>query len=881
MAGVIGRTQLRDRLGRHWDGARNGAGRVLVLIGDPGIGKSSMLNWLGARAGRAARTVSCRGGEFAAPMSTAADVLAALSGPNEAKSLAAEVDPLLAGETLRRALEQHGPVALLIDDIHDADPTSRTALNLALRRAETTDALTVITGRRVTATTTFSEGFAIEEMRGLDEDSAIRLLRGAATAPITPEITRHLLDLADGNPLALINLPKVLTPDELSGARPLPDEIPLSSDLRAVFTQQLPPQGCPPRDLLNLAAVTADGDWAVLAALRPAAAEALPVLEHDGLARLHRGRLQLQHPLLRSALIAVMPAPQQRELDLELADCPLLSDDVRLLHRARGVIGPDESLVDELTETARLTRKRGGTDAAALILDRAVDLTADVARRHSLLLEAAQLLSSAGDAPGARRRLEDLLAEPEARDLHVSAILTLATLEATNGAPGAGWNRLHQALETAPPDALGAVYARMCLPLGMLGLVTVIADSADTAVSLSKPDTREWGVARVINAHAVSAQDESRAQQLVDELSGGPDLVDLVEFDPMIGLHIGRALAIGERYDTAVDTLTALAGRLHGEGARSSLAMTLGALGETWIRASRFDEALSCLDEAIALSMSTGQRAFAPFWLSLRARIRAVRGDDEAATDDLELGFAISDEQSTVGARYFLLANAGFAALTAQRYDDAITALEELWSFEQIGGLLSPQLARWHADLVEAYVAVGRPTEAEPVAEHLVAVAATGSASRWTTATALRAQSLLHPDPDQARALLDRALSVYHPAIDGFDYARTLLLKSQSDGCGATAAAARHAFRRLGAAPWAARLDPAAAVDGMGALTDAERRILEQVANGLTNRQIAKRLGVSTKTVANHLYHAYRKLGVGSRTEAARFVLLGETPGRK
>ncbi len=124
-------------------------------------------------------------------------------------------------------------------------------------------------------------------------------------------------------------------------------------------------------------------------------------------------------------------------------------------------------------------------------------------------------------------------------------------------------------------------------------------------------------------------------------------------------------MSIAERYDQSVSQLTRLIGALRSEGgARASLAMAYGALGETYVRASRFDDALVCLDEAVALCLATGQRAFGPFWLSLRARVAAIRGDDQAAAADLELGFAISDEQSTFGARYFLLANAGLAALT-------------------------------------------------------------------------------------------------------------------------------------------------------------------------------------------------------------------------
>lgn len=462
----------------------------------------------------------------------------------------------------------------------------------------------------------------------------------------------------------------------------------------------------------------------------------------------------------------------------------------------------------------------------------------------------------------------------------MTATLTLATLEAVNGAPAPAWQRLMECATVATPAEFGAVHARMAIPLGMLGLVAQIVDSAELAVAHSKPGSTQSDVARVILAHAVSAMNEDRARELVDGLIDDLDLAAAAQHDPMLGLHLGRALSIAEKYDDAASALLELISRARSEGSRSSLAMSFGALGETYVRASRFDEALACLDEAVALSLATGQRAFAPFWLALRARVHAIRGDDLQAEADLRPGFTISDDQTTFGARYFLLANAGLAALIAQRHDEAIGYLAECWSFEQATGLLAPQLARWHADLVEAYVATGRHVDAEPLVAHLVAISALPGASRWTRATACRAQACVSADADPSLALthLNAALAIYDPEVDCFDRARALQTKAALDPSGQSREEARHAalhaFRRLGATPWAARLPSPTRVAHVDTLTESERRVLTEVAKGLTNQQIAKRLHLSAKTVSNHLYNVYRKLGVASRTEAARRILL-------
>lgn len=885
MAGT-GRSNLGRWLHDAWSLSQRGGGRVVVLLGDPGMGKSTMLAALADGVGEQARLISCRGGDLAAPMSAVSELVTALSPDSQTgRHLRHEVDPLRAADMVCTELDGAGTTALLVDDIHEADPSSRTTLNLAMRRAAKAGMLTVFTARKVPAATSFAEGFDVRELTELGPDEALCVLQNASPVPVAPAVADHLIGLAAGNPLALKHLPAALTENQLSGSELLPDEIPLVGDLRAAFTRSLPPQHSAARELLDIAAVSADGSWAVLHALRPELAESgLEDLERAGLAELTGGRLVMQHPLMRSAVLGALPNDRCRRLHRELADVHTIADDQRLAHRAAGAIGPDEQLAGELETAAQTLQIRGGTDAAARLLDRAVDLTGDDARRLDLRLRSAEMLGVAGEAGAARHRLETVLAEAACRDRHVDAAIALATLEAVDGAPVTAHQRLMECLPLAAPEQRGLVHARMAIPLGMLGMAAQVVTTAEAAVAASPPQTPVSDIARVILAHAATAQDECWAAAHLDDLFANVDLLAAARLDPMLGLHVGRALSIAERYDTAVSALTELAGRLRGEGARSSLAMIFGALGETYIRASRFDEAVSCLDEAVALSFGTGQRAFAPFWLGLRARAGAIRGDDAAAAGDLELGFAISDEQSTFGARYFLLANAGLVAVIGRQYEQAAAHLGECWAFEQAAGLLAPHLARWHIDLVETHVASGRPGDAEPLVTRLVEVAGTPGASRWTRATALRAQALLIATEDVIGAidLLRQAVAVYDSDADGFDRARTQFdiarLAPEPGLRDEARREALYAFRRLGAAPLAARLTEPDNSPQQGELTDAERRVLTAVSTGLTNRQIAKQLNLSAKTVANHLYSAYRKIGVGSRTEATRHILLNGIP---
>jgi DNA-binding NarL/FixJ family response regulator len=60
--------------------------------------------------------------------------------------------------------------------------------------------------------------------------------------------------------------------------------------------------------------------------------------------------------------------------------------------------------------------------------------------------------------------------------------------------------------------------------------------------------------------------------------------------------------------------------------------------------------------------------------------------------------------------------------------------------------------------------------------------------------------------------------------------------------------------------------------DELARLTDQERRILELIADGLTNRQIGEQMFLAEKTVKNYVSHIFTKLGMSRRTEAAAYA---------
>ncbi|MCC5954287.1 MAG: AAA family ATPase [Acidimicrobiia bacterium] len=920
------------------------AGRVVAVVGSPGVGKSALLTEFAttvAAHGRPSVRLVGRGGAFRAPMAAAAELAALLDPASTADDdVRREVDPMVAARLLGDLFERvgaTGPLAVLVDDLHDLDPTSRTALHLALRSAVAADVLVVLAGRPTDEVRAVTEGFPTIELTGLERTDARQLLQASSPSPVVPEVLERLLDVADGNPLALRHLPGVLAPEHLAGTRLLPDPIPVAGDLRDVFAPALADLPAGPRELLELAAVAGDGSWVTLttAAARPLDDD-VAHLEATGLAALTDGRLVPVHPLLYSAAIAAMTPRRRRQLNQRLAALDVVDPEVRLLHRAHAVASPDDDLVDDLVAAARALRRRGAAEAAARLLDQAVLHTHDDDRRRHLRIEAAEVLAVAGAAGPARTRLADVRDEEGPIDVRTAAAIRLARLDALHGDPVGAWQRLTECAATAPEHLRADVHAAMCVPLGMLGLVRDLNDQAARAVATSRPGSTPWQVATVVEGHGLVAIDEGDGRRTLADVLPTLDVDAAVEHDPQFGLHIGRSLGIAELTDEAGAAMARLTARSRGEGARASLSMSFGALGELHIRTCRYDEAMSVLDEAIRLSFATGQRAFAPFWFALRARVTGVRGEHDAAAADLADGLRIADELSLVGARYFLASAAGLDALTRGADREAVERFSECQMFEELGGVLSPNLARWRADLVEAYARLGDAAGAEVALGPLRAAAERPGATRWTRASAARAAGHLAAlaDPTAARPLLEHAVAAYDPLLDRFDLARAQLALAEvieaDEGAGSARAGelrrtARYGFEVLGTVPWVERTtttdgarghdsvegaagrlvfeggpwvgaDGAAAgangssgngsapagVDAvtaaeiatrLGTLTPSERQVLVEVSKGLTNQQVAAALHLSPKTVANQLSRVYRKLEVASRTEAARLYL--------
>jgi len=880
-----------------WAHVVEGGVRIHVLQGDPGMGKSTVLAELGARLGDGSRVMRAVGGEDARALRTAAEA----ARPHR---LNRTLDPLRAAEALVRSWARQtriAPLALLLDDVHELDPASHSALGIALRRFDGQRLLVVAAGRPSPALSRFAEGFDLVGLAGMAPADARRLLLASSMHPVDETVASRLILLADGNPLALRSLPGALTAQQLAGAESLPEPMTLLGDLRSLLTRPLAELAPASRELLEIAMVSIDGDWGVVRDVvgdPAAAARALTELERAGLVTVRDGCLQPFHPLLRDAVAGTADAARRREIARSLSASPSVPPEQKLTYRAQASVGRDPELAAELITAAESALARRSVEVAAVLFDRAAGVAPPGVSGAPVRVRAAEALALAGDAPRGRARLEALLEADEAvlsEDQLLAAETLLAALEAVGGDAARARARLESALDRVPAAQRSSVLAALSIPLGMLGDVPALLETTERALHETPTDEGQRGALTIVRAHALSAINEGRGADLLAETLGSVDMRAAVRADPLFGLHIGRACGYAERYAEGARLMTALIAGARRLGARTTMAMAHGALADIRLRSSRLDDAVVQLDEAIALSLGSGQRAFAPFWLGMRARIAGYRGDVAAARDDLALGSEIADDLGVEGARYFLDAHTGVVAATAMEWSDAIEHLERARYFEQVNGGLSPQVARWGYDLVDAYHALGDHREAEGVIDELVRAARQPGARRWTRATAslARALAMLEQDPAQAAQRAEEAARSLRAADDRLDRVRARMLQVRAlHSAGAdeadlrlATAEAQHGLAALRLRPWAHRFDreretlsnPKVALRAeVAELTAAERRVLEEVARGLGNQQVAARLGISAKTVANHLYRIYGKLGVSSRTEATRRHLLGE-----
>jgi DNA-binding CsgD family transcriptional regulator len=911
---LLGRGSHERRLGGLLERARAGHGGALVLAGEPGIGKTALLEGLIDRcAGESVLTTA--GVESEASLSFAGlgdllrPLLPGLSALPQAQARAlsaalALTDPpgpvtpyavCMATLTLLTRHAERQPAVVIIDDAHWVDQPSMTALLFTARRLADDPVLIVLAVRDNAAHELGLDGLDVDRVEGLDRVAAGRLLDRQRPGGVTAAVADELWRATGGNPLALGKVCAGLSGEVLAGAVPLPPELPVGPDLRAAFVaglRRLPPET---RWALLIIALSASEERATIAAALAALGSdpaALDPALAAGVVEYRGTRLVFAHPLVRTS-VRVSASTQERRRAYDVL-AAASSGDSRAWYRAAELIGYDESAARELELAAARMRQRTGFAGAARALHRSAELTPDRGLRAQRLLAAAgdaQLCGRLPEAAGWLGEAHALTGDPALRAevalahgrvlawLGTSSIalqvITAAATEIAGDDPGRGGRLWCTAVDIALMDGRGQA----------------AVDYATSAVALlnGAGDPAGRSAARTVLGEALLVRGRvAESRRLLDEESGYTRALDPLAAAEEVAL-VALCRAWLEDFPAAAALLRPVIEATRRAGVLGSLARALCFDAEIRRCTGDWPTGYAAAEEALHLSRETRAVSTVGFALVSLARYDALRGDVAAADARLAEAARIAGPHGTAGLLILAGTAEGQRHLIAGEPDRAVAALEAVRDFVGVSDMESPAMTPWEAELVEAYRQDGRIADARRQLDSLDAKAAAGGLIGAQAAVA-RHRALLADDPARAEKHFREALRLHELCPQPLEQSRTALGFGEMLRRNRQRAAARpvlrealEVFRRLGAGPLARRAADELAAAGdrrwhgtvspIGVLTPRELQVAQAITAGLSNPEVAAALFVSTKTVETHLSRAYRKLGLRSRTQLARYLV--------
>ncbi|MYS35323.1 AAA ATPase-like protein [Streptomyces sp. KhCrAH-43] len=800
---------------------------------------------------------------------------------------------------LLRRLGAERPLLVCVDDADLWDPDSRAALVFAARRLGPGSRVAVLIGSGDEGAVA---GLPALRLGPLDDGAAAALLDrltgcGADGDRGDPVVRAELVREAAGNPRLLTGLAARLTPDHLAGRTPLPHPLPGADDVLDAHAARLGHLPAETRTLLLIVAAAhaheAEGAGADLALVRRAAASAAAsdLTPHSpggmaGALQLAGDRVHFREPLMRRALLHRAP-PHCRRAVHDLLAGLLAPGFASLVQRACAAPGPDAVLARAL-EAAAVDRPPAERAAA---LARAAALTPDEAARAARYTAAAEQTRLAGD-PG---RARALLARAGTRPGHPAAHHLRGLLVLGDGpAPDAHAILLDAARLLAPRDPgrardalLGAAEAAWAAgdALGYLDALTRIPAAAGHDLAHYRDGMCAVLRGRLGEGHALLRRCLASAAR---------------SHDPETLLRAGAAgLVLGD-LDAACRAGARALAAVRASGADALLPQALEHLAYAELRAGRHARARAHAREGLRAARRTGRpNAAAPLHAVL-ALAASVESGTRACAAHADAALAVAAPHGLVQATTLATWAQARADLAAGRPAEAAARLEPLVGPGPRRGHFATRMLAVPC-YVEASVLSGRRAVrgggadmvAEAVAEF--AVWASRTTDPQVPAQLARCRALLAPAGEVA-GRYGEALAHHGRAGGDFEQARTRLLfgswlrrRRRTREAREPLRDALVGFERCGAAAWAARAGgelraageaveapgPSGAAAPLAALTPQQQRIARCVAEGATNREVALRLSVSTRTVDHHLRNVFAALGVRSRTELAGLLRTG------
>jgi DNA-binding CsgD family transcriptional regulator len=886
----------------------DGLSAVMVLRGEAGVGKTALLDYAVAAAPemRTARIVAVES-EIELGFSALHQLLIpflddvdGLPDPQRhALGTAFGLEPGvlpdqfligLASLTLISQAADERPILCVIDDAQWLDRSSAVAIGFLARRLFADRVGLLLAVRDGEARLPELAGLPELSLTGLSDDAAGMLLDEIAAGSLDATVRRRLITEASGSPLALVELARGLSVEELAGATPLRDPLSLPGRLEEIFVARVRSLPAQAQMLLLLAAAEPSGE---LELLRAAARQLGIELDDLGMGveqQLELGPpVRFRHPLMRSAAYQSASAADRRRAHAALAAAsdPDADPDRRAWHLAAACVGSDEEIAATLEQAAGRARSRAGWSSAAKLLERAAEVTPDRDRRSDRLLASARARLSARDP----RAAEALLTRAKRDHENVAADGELLKLEGTIqlalGSPSSASELLLRSARLVeagdPRSARDTLYEAF--------------EAAHLADSFARDSLAEI----LQTARALSAPEQARAT-VGDRLLGGFAALDAGDGAAGVGF-LRRALSfLAEEEPSSDSSLRFLplgwtaASEVYDDrswGAISSrwvreararapaalLPLTLGRAPYFDVITGRFAAAERGFAEARELALATGRANGSGSYSSAELTALAWQGREADLRDAAD---AVAEELTRLGRglglRMVQLART-VLALGLGRYREALRAAS---SADRGDSLITLNV---EPELIEAAVRCGERAVAEDAYKRFARLAEACDTD-WAQGLLLRSRAQLSASED-AEELYRAAIEHLERSLIVPQLARSHLLFGEwlrrqrrrrdareqlrtafemLDAIGADAFAERARIELLATGEQARKRTP----DSRDQLTAQESRVARLASEGASNQEIAAQLFISPATVGYHLTKTFRKLGVANRTSLAR-----------
>jgi DNA-binding CsgD family transcriptional regulator len=897
-------TQLRGRdkeceaLDRLLAAVHEGESCALVVRGDPGMGKTALLDYAAERAS-GCRVVRAAGvqsemelafsglHQLCAPLldrverlpTPQRDALATAFG----LSSGVAPDRFLVGLAVLSLLSEvadERPLLCAVDDAQWLDRASLQALAFVSRRLVAESVALVFAAR------TGQEERELARLpelmvEGLGDRDARALLASVIRGPLDDHVRDRLVAETRGNPLALLELPRGLKPAELAGGFGLLDKLGLSGRIEESFRRRVEPLPAETRRLLLVAAAEPVGDpallWRAVARLGIGVEAAAPA-ESAGLLTIG-ARVTFYHPLVRSAVYRAAPLEERQDAHRALAEATdaEVDPDRRAWHRAQAAPRGDEAVAEELERSAGRAQARGGLAAAAAFLERAAALTLEPARRAQRALAAAQVKHEAGASDPALRLLAIAEAGPlderdRARAERLRAQLAFVPRRSSDAPPLL--LRAARRLEALDPTLARETYLEAlaaAITAGRRDVILEVAQTVRAALQSQQPRAAELlldGQARlIIEGAATATASLKRALRTFrsEYLSGGEEIRGSWLFACQIAMFLWD--------DDHWYVLSAVqVERTREEGALTLLPVALEVHAAIQVHTGELLSAAALLEESDAITQAIDSVAF--FESSLL--LVGLRGREPPALERIEVALKEASEREDEG----MIAVAEYARATLYnglgRYPLALRAAQRSCEHHEHGG------AKVLSELVEAAARSGEQQLAAAGLERL-AGRTRPIGTDWALGVEARSRALLSED-EGAEALYQEAIERLGRTRVRSDLARARLLYGEWLRRARRRLEAREQLRTahelfdsMGAEAFAARAERELRASGVtarkrveesrGELTAQEAQIARLVRDGLSNPEVGARLFISPRTVEYHLHKVFVKLGISSRSE--------------